>query len=222
MRIKWLTNLEFLLLEHISICHKEKVRSINRSYPELNQSLVKCEPEEIASSYSIHVSLISLITENFLKLFMVRESLEEQQELMFSQFGLTSHLRYLFLELASVTHENDVHCRSCTEYASILDRLLDVLFDVIDLDLCERHSPKNYRSSLFKDDYFHRPVPMKSTKTKPFFRLKLILYLIELISVQRNRCSIPRPFSYHRSEEVLFQWIEDTIQHIVRHSSDDR
>ena len=222
MRMKWLSSLELLLLEHISTSHKAKVPPIDRFYSEMNQSLIKCEPREIASTYSIQASLISLIVENFLKLFIVRESLAEQEELAFYQFGFTSHLRYLFLELSSFKHDQDEHCRSCDEYASILNRLLDVLFDVIDLDLRERNSSDNYRSSLFEDDYFYQSAPVKSKKTKHFFRLKLVLYLIELIGIQRNRCSMPMTFSYHRNDNILFQWIEDTIHYLLRHGSSDR
>ena len=197
VRIKWLLNLESLLLEHISICHEKNIQPI----------------------YQIDPSFVSMIIFNFLKMFIIRYSdHSSEQEFSFYQFSLTSHLRYLLHELPTYAHTGDINCNQCDEYASILHELFDLLFDFIEYDLCGMVNKMKYRSSLIEDDYFNDFVEQKFVTTRKinaFFRIKLVIYFIELIEIHRRKCSNTKPFVFHHTENRIFQWIEDSIRHIV-------
>jgi hypothetical protein len=199
MRVKWLLNLELLLLEHISICHQENIRPSNNFY---TNPLIKYEPIDNPSSYHINSSFISIIIVNFLKMFIIRPSNHHEEELSFSQFSLTSYLRYLLLELPTYNHINDNNCQQCYDYSLIL---------------CEISTKEKYRSSLIEDDYFNQFLPRKTILKKPnqFERIKLIIYFIELIGLHRNKCPNKNEFFFHINENKIFQWIEDFIRHIV-------
>jgi hypothetical protein len=217
MRIKWLFNLEFLLLEHILICHKENIRPLNKSYSD--SLIIKCEHPQNSSYYHVDPSFISTIIINFIKMFILRNSLDDQQELSFVQFGLTSHLRYLLIELPTYNHNqikdfND-DCSQCSQYSLIINILFDLLFDLIEYDLCERNSQIKYRSSLIEDDYFDRFLQSKLTKKNPFYRIKLIIYFIELIGIHMNKCQKKKQFQFNKNENKLFHSIEDFIRHLV-------
>jgi hypothetical protein len=214
MRVKWLLNLELLLLEHISICHQENIRPSNNFY---TNPLIKYEPIDNPSSYHINSSFISIIIVNFLKMFIIRPSNHHEEELSFSQFSLTSYLRYLLLELPTYNHINDNNCQQCYDYSLILHMLFDLLFDLIEYDLCEISTKEKYRSSLIEDDYFNQFLPRKTILKKPnqFERIKLIIYFIELIGLHRNKCPNKNEFFFHINENKIFQWIEDFIRHIV-------
>ena len=209
MRIKWLLNLELLLLEHISICHEKNIRPLNELY---SIPGIKCEYLENSSFYHIDPTFISIIIINFLKMFIIRNSNDDQAELEYFQFGLTSYLRYLFIELPTYKHPEDSNCRSCYQYSLILNILFDLLFDLIEIDLCEILNQKKFRSSLIQDDYFNQ---LKINKKNPYYRTKLIIYFIELIQIHRNKCSNKQEFFFHINEDKIFQWIEDFIRHIL-------
>ncbi len=189
MRIKWLLNVELILLEHISIYHRS---------------------EDLKTS-----SLISIIIVNFLKIFIIRSSNSDHDELSFYQFGFTSYLRYLLIELPTSKHgnihdEND--CFECKQYSLILNILFDLLFDLIEYDLCEISNREKYRSSLIEDDYFKQ---LKIKKKYSFLRIKLIIYFIELIGIHRNKCTKKKEEFFLVNEKKIFLWIEDFIQHIL-------
>src|SRR5437660_684542 len=116
MHIKWLFNLEYILLEHISICHENNIHPDNLSI------------------YQIDPSFISIIIINFLKMFILRNSLNDQQEISFIQFGITSHIRYLLIDLPTYNHneEKDINdnCLKCYQYSLIINILFDLLFDL--------------------------------------------------------------------------------------------
>ena len=52
-------------------------------------------------------------------------------------------------------------------------------------------------------------------KTNPFYRIKLIIYFIELIGIHRNKCLNKKEEIFLSIEEKIFQWIEDFIRHII-------
>ncbi|CAF0840192.1 unnamed protein product [Adineta ricciae] len=148
----------------------------------------------------------------------IRYSDHSEQEFSFYQFSLTSHLRYLLHELPTYNHTGDINCNQCDEYVSILHELFDLLFDFIEYDLCGMVNKMKYRSSLIEDDYFNDFVKQKFVKTRninAFFRIKLVIYFIELIEIHRRKCSNTKPFVFHHTENRVFQWIEDSIRHIV-------
>jgi hypothetical protein len=150
-------------------------------------------------------------------MFIVRHSNHHEEELSFSQFSLTSYLRYLLLELPTYNHIDDNNCQQCHDYSLILHMLFDLLFDLIEYDLCEISTKEKYRSSLIEDDYFNQFLPRKTILKKPnqFERIKLIIYFIELIGLHRNKCQNRKEFFFHINENKIFQWIEDFIRHIV-------
>ncbi len=190
MRIKWLLNVELILLEHISIYQQENIRFEDLKYS----------------------SLISIIIVNFLKIFIIRNS--DHDELSFYQFGLTSYLRYLLIELPTSKHRNindENDCFECRQYSLIINILFDLLFDIMEYDLCEISNREKYRSSLIEDDYFKQ---LKLKKKNSFFRIKFIIYFIELIGIHRNKCTKKKEEYFLISEKKIFQWIEDFIQHI--------
>ena len=214
MRIKWLLNLELLLLEHISICHQENIHPSNKFY---SNPLIKYESTDNPPSYHINSSFISIIILNFLKMFIIRNSNHHDEELSFYQFSLTSYLRYLLIELPTYNHINENNCQQCYDYSLILHILFDLLFDLIEYDLCEISTKEKYRSSLIEDDYFNQFLQRRITigKQNPFDRIKLIIYFIELIGVHRNKCPNKKEFLFHINENKIFQWIEDSIRHVV-------
>ncbi len=207
MRIKWLLNVELILLEHISICQKENVRPLNEFF---DNSL----------SYQINSSFISIIILNFLKIFIIRNSDHDQDEFSFYQFGLTSYLRYLLIELPTYQHKN-IHdendCFECKEYSLIMNILFDLLFDLIEYDLCEINSKTKYRSSLIEDDYFTRFLQSNIQHKYPFDRIKLIIYLIELIGLHMIKCSKKKQFQFNKDENKFFHSIEDFLRQIISH-----
>jgi hypothetical protein len=213
MRIKWLLNVELLLLEHISICHEENIQPLNKYYSNFHISTeIKSEHPPF---YSLDSSFISIIVLNFLKMFIIRNSIDDEEEFEFFQFGLTSHLRYLFIELPTFKHLNEheeINCLKCDRYSLIIQNLFDLLFDLIDYDLCEITRKEKYRSSLIEDDYFNQFI---QSKKKKFYRIKFIIYFIELIEIHRNKCQTKKQFLFNRNENIIFQWIEDSIRHIV-------
>ena len=169
MRIKWLLNVESILLEHIAKCQQENPQS--------------------AVSYPVNSSFISMIILNFLKIFMIRNTNHDQDDLSFYQFGLTSYLRYFLLELPTFEHGNSLdenECFYCKQYSLIMNILFDLLFDFMEFDLCEISNEGKSRSSLIEEDYFHQ---LKSMKKTPFFRIQFLIYLIELIALHRQKCS---------------------------------
>jgi len=194
MRIKWLLNVELILLEHISIYHKENLELI---------------------SYNIKSSFISMIILNFLKIFIIRNSNQHQDEFSFYQFSLTSYLRYLLIDLPTYKHKNlnnENNCLDCKQYSLIINILFDLLFDLIEYDICQIDIKEKYRSSLIDDDYFNQ---LKSIKKNPFDRIKLIIYFIELIGIHKNKCSNKKEEFFFSIENKIFQWIEDFIRHII-------
>ncbi|CAF1486647.1 unnamed protein product [Adineta steineri] len=216
MRTKWLHNLGLLLLEHISICHQKNIRPSNSLY--LN-SLIKCEPMDNPSlSYYIDPSLISIIIENFLKMFIIRNSSDSEKEFSFYQFGFTAYLRYLLIELPTYNHIYEINCSQCDKYSSILIILFDLLFDLIEYDICKITNKEIHRSSLIEDDYFNKLIMKKSNK---FDRIKLIIYFIELIEIHRNKCQNKKVFNFHKNENIIFQWIEGFIRYIIYHQENN-
>jgi hypothetical protein len=209
MRIQWLLDLELLLLEHISICHEKNIRPLNSFY---SNPVIKYEYFENSSFYHIDSSFISIIILNFLKMFIIRNSNDNQEELEFFQFSLTTYLRYLFIELPTYKHNTETNCSQCHQYCLILNILFDLLFDLIECDLCERSIGVKSRSSLIADDYFNQ---LKINKKNPFYRIKLIIYFIEFIQLHRNKCANKKEFFFHFNENKIFQWIEDFIRHIL-------
>lgn len=158
-------------------------------------------------STAVDLSSMNMIIENFLKLFIVRHGRDQQDELSFYQTSLTSYLRFLFLEFISTSSSFD----------ELLSLSFDLLFDLIDVDLCQSDQKEKFRSSLIEDDYFHPIIQIKSKhRSASGFRLKTLLYFIELIGFKRRRCSMP--FVYHGNENHLFQSIQQTIEHLVDRS----
>ncbi|CAF4058749.1 unnamed protein product [Rotaria sp. Silwood2] len=214
MRIKWLVNLELVLLEHIWVCHQENIQPKNEFY--LN-NCIKYECVNNVLSYDIDASFISIIILNFLKMFIIRNLNYDQDELSFFQYGLTSHLRYLLIELPTYNHKNNNHkkCLQCYQYSSIINILFDVLFDLIEYDLCEIYNKKIYRSTLIQDDYFNQFLQQKKIiKKNKFYHIKLVIYFIELIEIHRNKCQNKKEF-FHINENEIFQSIENFLQHII-------
>ncbi|CAF0990298.1 unnamed protein product [Rotaria sp. Silwood1] len=214
MRIKWLINLESFLLEHISICHQKNIQPRNEFY--LN-NCIKYEDIDNVLSYHINTSFISIIILNFLKMFIIRNLNHDQDELSFFQYGLTSHLRYLLIELPTYNHKNtdDNNCLQCHQYSSIINILFDLLFDLIEYDLCEINNKKIYRSKLIEDDYFNQFLQQKKIiKKNKFYHIKLIIYFIELIEIHRNKCQNKKEI-FHIKENHIFQSIENFLQHII-------
>lgn len=215
MRVKWLLNLDSILLEHISIAHGKNIRPFNL------QSLIRTDLLPQTSIYPIIPSFISTIIINFLKLFLLRNSSIDQQNLAFIQFGFTSHLRYLFLQLPTYQHIDDKDpsesCSHCHQYSLIINILFDFLFDLLEYDLCEISSKNKYRSSLIEDDYFTRFNQTKSSSKEPFYRIRLVIYLIELIGIHIHQCSKRKSFQFNQNERKFFHSIEDFLRHILSH-----
>ena len=69
MRIKWLLNVELVLLEHISLCHEKNIQPSNEFYFD---PVMKYEHVDNSSYYHINSSFISVIIFNFLKMFFLR------------------------------------------------------------------------------------------------------------------------------------------------------
>ncbi|UJR28413.1 hypothetical protein I4U23_009653 [Adineta vaga] len=217
MGLKWLFNLENLLLDHILICHENQHCPCKKS---LDKSLInKCINPCISTGYQIESSFISIILINFIKIFLLRNSLNDQQEFSFVQFSITSHLRYLLLDLPTYIHNEekdlDENCSKCHQYSLIINILFDLLFDLIDYDLCGRNEKIKYRSSLIEDDYFTRFLQSKITKKNPFYRIKLIIYFIELLGLHMNQCRKKKQFQFNQNENTLFHSIEEFIRHII-------
>ena len=217
MHINWLINLEYLLLEHIFICHENSIRPLNKVYE--NSIPIKCESPTNSLSYQINPSFISIIIINFLKMFILKNSINDQQEFSFNQFGIASHLRYLLIELPTYNHneEKDFHddCSKCHQYSLIINILFDLLFDLIEYDICEKKSITKSRSSLIEDDYFMRFSQSKNS----FFRIKIIIYFIELIGIHMNKCQKKKQFQFNQNENKLFHSIELFIRHIISHTN---
>src|SRR5262249_53286482 len=147
------------------------------------------------------------------KIFIIRHS--NQNEFSFYQFGLTSYLRYLLIDLPTYKHKNlndENNCFHCKQYSLIINILFDLLFDLIEYDICEINHKEKYRSSLIEDDYFHQ---LNIIKKNPFYRIKLIIYLIELIGVHRNKCLNKKEEFFLINENKIFQWMQDFIRHII-------
>jgi hypothetical protein len=219
MHIKWLFNLEYVLLQHILICHENNIRSLTKTSD--NSVIIKNEFPLNFSTYQIDPSFISTIIINFLKMFILRNSSNDQQEVSFIQFGLTSHLRYLLIELPTYNHneekDSNDNCSKCHQYSLIINILFDLLFDLIEYDVCEVNSNTKYRSSLIEDDYFTRFLQSNIINKNPFYRIKLIIYFIELIGIHMNKCQNRKQFQFNKNENKLFHSIEDFIQHIISH-----
>jgi hypothetical protein len=219
MHIKWLFNLEYLLLDHILICHEKNLRPLNKAYE--NSVIIKCEYPTNSSLYHIDPTFISTVIINFIKIFLLRNASNDQQEFIFVQFGITSHLRYLLIELPTYNHneEKDFNndCSTCHQYSLIINILFDLLLDLMEYDLCEINTKTKYRSSLIEDDYFTRFFQSKRTKKNPFYRIKLVIYFIELIGIHMNKCQSKKQFQFNTNEEKLFHSIQDFIRHIISH-----
>ena len=204
MHIQWLTNLEHILLEHISICHENNIR------PSLNSS---------TQTYRIDPELISKTIIGFLKLFILRNSAFDQQEAIFLQFGLTSHLRYLLIELPTWNHTDEKdsqnECKHCHQYSLIMNILFDLLFDLIEYDLCENYTKEHYRSTLIENDYFTRFLQSKPTHKDQYYRIKFVIYFIELLAVHMNKCSNQTQFQFNKNENILFYSMENFIRQIL-------
>lgn len=216
MHIKWLHDLEYVLLEHIFIAHEKQMSPSNRPYEDF--IILKSDyPKK--SSYSIDPSFISVIIINFTKLFLLKNSIRDQQELSFVQFGITSHLRYLLIELPTYNHNEednfDDNCPKCHEYSLLINILFDLLFDFIEHDLCKNFSKTKYRSSLIEDDYFTRFLQSNVTKTQSYDRIKLIIYFIELVGIHMNKCQSAKQFQFSQSETIIFNSIQDWIRNII-------
>ena len=205
MRVKWLLNLDSVLLEHISICHGKNLCPINPP----------------SSTYQMNPSFISTVIINFLKLFLLRNSSSDQENIAFIQFGLTSHLRYLFIQLPTYDHsdEKDLSetCSYCHQYSLIINILFDLLFDLLHYDLCEMTTKITYRSSLIEDDYFTRFIQTKCSSKEPFSRIRLLIYLIEFIGIHMNKCSRRKSFQFNQNERKFFHSLEDFLRHILSH-----
>lgn len=216
MHVKWLFNLDCVLLEHIAICHANGIRPLNSQSPSF-----KCEVPSPPPVYQIDPTLISSIVINFLKLFLLRNSSTDQQIVSFIQFGFSSHLRYLLIELP--THhpmeDKDLsdHCFHCHQYSLIVNILFDLLFDIMECDLCEVTAKMKYRSSLIEDDYFARFSHTKLQHKEPFYRIKLLIYWIELIGLHMAKCPKKKQFQFNQNEGQLFYSMEDFIRHILSH-----
>lgn len=179
MRVKWLQTMELILLEHISMNENDQ----------------------------LHASFISTLILNFLKIFLIRSSNDQEDELAFHQFGLTFYLRYVLLDL----HGNTIDCFECEEYSQLLRTLFDLLFDLIEYDLCEIFTRDHLRSSLIEEDYFHQ---FHSCHSSPFYRIRLLIYLIELISLHRYQCPRMKE-EFFLQEDQVFHWIEHFLRHIL-------
>ena len=227
MRIKWLFNLEYLLLEHILICHEENNR-LNR-VSSTNALVIKSEPSltptppSMPSSYRIDPSFISIIIINFIKMFILRNSVTDQQELSFVQFGFTSHLRYLLIELPTYNHPevtDDYECCSqCHQYSLMISILFDLLFDLMEHDLCEITRKGQYRSSLIEDDYFHQFLHSEQTRKSSSHRIRFVVYFIELLAMHTKKCNQRKEFHFSKNETKLFQSMEDFIRHILQQTA---
>ena len=187
MRVKWLQTMELILLEHISIYqHHSSTNSTD------------------------HASFISTLILNFLKIFIIRSSNDQEDELAFHQFGLTFYLRYFLLDLPTFEHGTTIDqnsCSECDEYSQLLRTLFDLLFDLIEYDLCEIFTRDHLRSTLIEQDYFHQ---FHSCHSSPFYRIRLLIYLIELISLHRYQC--PRiKEEFFLQENQFFHWMEDFL-----------
>ena len=212
MHIKWLLNLEYLLIEHILIYHEKHIYPLNQSYEYfLNFN------DRYSFYCHINPSFISIIIINFIKMFLLRHSFNDQQEYSFIQFSITSHLRYILIELPTYNHNdyND-NCYYCYQYSLIINILFDLLFDFIEYDLCEIKSKNKYRSSLIEDDYFTR---FFKSNTIEFNRIKLTIYFIELIGLHMNKCQNRKQFQFNKNENDLFRSIEDFISQIISHTN---
>lgn len=211
MRIKWLMNLELVLLEHISIYHQQNTRSKDKLNSKTNHYSNDALP------YNIDASFISIIITNFLKIFIIRNLNNDQDELSNFQFGLTSHLRYLLVDLPTYKHQNtnENSCVQCDQYSSLINTLFDLLFDLIEYDLCEITNKTTYRSTLIENDYFNQFIQSKkSIKRNKFDRVKLIIYLIELIAIHRNKCQNKKQI-FHTNETQMFLLMKNFLQHII-------
>ena len=191
MRVKWLHNMELILLEHISTTR--------------------------TSTSSLHASFISTMISNFLKIFIIRPSNDNCDELAFHQFGLTFYLRYFLLELSTSEH-GSIHgektCSECERYSQILRLLFDLLFDLIECDLCQMSIRDRPRSSLIEEDYFQQ---FQSTDHSSFDRIKLLIYFIELIGLHRYQCPQTNDEgTILRNEDQFFHWIEDFLRHLFQ------
>jgi hypothetical protein len=219
MRIKWLFNLECLLLEHILICHEENIRP-DHPYTCSSRTCTHDSSTSTPSSYRLDSSFISMIMINFIKMFILRDSLADQQELSFVQFGFTSHLRYLLIELPTYKHTNSSdtleYCSQCYQYALLINILFDLLFDLIEHDLCNIKRQVSFRSTLIEDDYFHQFQQSKVKQKFSSYRIQLIIYFVELLGIHMNKCSKRKEFQFNKNENKLFQSMEDFIRHIVQ------
>ena len=212
MRVKWLLNLEYLLLEHILICQKKNFVPVKVEATTTNVSA--------EFDYQIDPSFVSISFINFIKMFILRNSLNDEQESSFGQFALTSHFRYLFIDLPTFKHrDKDIQCSQCYEYKLITNILLDLLFDLIELDLCEIQRKTSFRSSLIEDDYFHQFISTKDIRNFSSFRIKIIIYFIELLALHMNQCSRQQQFQFDQNENLFFQSLEYFIQEIIRRNS---
>lgn len=187
MRIQWLQTMEFILLEHISIYQNN-------------------EP------HSPHASFICTLIINFLKIFIIRSSIDQQDELISHQFGLTFYLRYFLLNLPTAEHSDETICSECEEYARILRTLFDLLFDLIEYDLCQIFTREHPRSYLIKEDYFHQ---FHSCYSSPFDRIRLVIDLIELITLHRYRCPRNKE-EFNIDDQQYFHWMEDFLRECNR------
>ncbi|CAF3645267.1 unnamed protein product [Adineta steineri] len=221
MHCKWLFNLEYLLLDHIQICHDNNLRPSNKIYE--HSTVIKSEDTSNTSIYHIEPSFISIIIINFIKVFLLRNSFDDEQEFSFVQFGITSHLRYLLIELPTYIHneEKDLNddCSKCHQYSLIINILFDLLFDLIEYDLCGNIRKAKYRSSLIEDDYFTRFLQSKITKKNPFYRIKLIIYFIEVIGMHMNKCPKKKHFQFNQNEGKLIHSIQTFIRHIMSNTN---
>ncbi|CAF3222391.1 unnamed protein product [Rotaria socialis] len=220
MRVKWLVNLELVLLEHISRYYQQNIRPKNKL--QLHDCVSYSSTDNLLS-YRISPEFITIIIKNFLKIFIVRNLNTDNNELSLFQYGLTSHLRYLLLELPTYNHQNNSNtehdCLQCDEYFSLINILFDLLFDLIEYDICEIYDKKTYRSTLIKEDYFNQFIRRKTIQTNNFDRIKLIIYLIELIELHRNKCQSKKEI-FHLNQNQNFHSIENFLQHIILKAND--
>ncbi|CAM4821042.1 unnamed protein product [Rotaria magnacalcarata] len=174
-------------------------------------------------SYRISPEFITIIIKNFLKIFIVRNLNTDNNELSLVQYGLTSHLRYLLLELPTYNHQNNSNteheCLQCDEYFSLINILFYLLFDLIEYDICEIYDKKTYRSTLIEEDYFNQFIRRKTIQTNNFDSIKLVIYLIELIELHRSKCHSKKEI-FHLNENQIFHSIENFLQHIILKAND--
>ena len=118
-----------------------------------------------------HFTIFSLkiIVLNFFRLFR-----NHSNEFLFDQFAFTFYLRYLLEQYPVQSFEH-------SDYEQLMNNLFDLLFDFINLDLCEK---VNYRCSILNDDYFHN---LQIEQKNSFDRIKFVVYFIELIEIHRRK-----------------------------------